>query len=500
MQARSRHQEAAPRPVQLVVVANSLPYRQKATGAGVKLERAVSGLVTAVEPVLRQVGGVWIGWGGQTIRASEPQLLEPTSPKTAGYALQDIMLPEEVFDRYYHGFANGALWPLCHHFVERASFNRADWEAYVSVNRYFADAIRPWAGPNGLIWVHDFHLSLVPESVRAALPAARLAFFWHIPFPPYELLATLPWARSILSGILSSDLVAFHTKDYAHNFMRSAERMLGAAIDVERQCIVWRGRTIRVKALPVGVDWAELQAIAARPQVQERARTIRSAVGAPVLLLGVDRLDYTKGLPERMVAMERFFTRYPELADQVALLQVGVPCREGLTAYRELRRQVEAAVGHLNGLHGRNWQMPVRFQARSVSREELVALYLAADVALVTPLRDGLNLVAKEYIASRLDDTGVLVLSPFAGAVHQLGNALVASPYDPDEMAEALLAAVTMPPAEQQHRMLTLRRQVQEQDLRWWWRAIWSELGGLFETDPADIREDLMAAIGAAPR
>lgn len=468
---------------ELVVLSNRLPYTLEAGADGLRLRPAVSGLVSAVEPVLRRTGGVWIGWGGRTAAPAgedpqareDPQVLVP--PGGLGYRLQEIRIPEPEFRAYYDGFANGSLWPLCHQFIDRASFDPAHWEAYVAVNRRFAAAALPWLRSGRLAWVHDFHLALVPRQLRAQAPGARIAFFWHIPFPPHEILATLPWARELLAGLLGADLVAFHTGDYVHNFCRCAERLLGARAEEEAGRIHWQGRVIRVQALPIGVDWQTFQDLAQSDRIQARARAIRAAVGTPVILLGVERLDYTKGIPERLQAFGRFLERYPEFQGRVTLLQIGVPTRDRLQAYQELRRRVEEAVGWLSGRYSQNWQPPVRYQARSVDREELVAHYLAADVGLVTPLRDGLNLVAKEYVASRVDGDGVLVLSPFAGAAADLPEALPGNPYHPEELAAAIHKAITMPEPERRRRMAALRERVRQKDLAWWWEETLKALG-----------------------
>lgn len=479
MKVRTAANAGTNRRGELVVLSNRLPYTVSAGVEGPTLTPAVSGLVTAVEPVLRRTGGVWIGWGGRTTHAAGAGPLVLAPPEGAAYSLQEVLFPEQEFRAYYHGFANAGLWPLCHHFVERASFDPTGWQAYVAANRRFTQATLPWAKTGRLVWVHDFHLALVPRQLRSGLPGVRIAFFWHIPFPPYELLATLPWARELLAGLLGSNLIAFHTQDYVHNFLRSAERLLGAEVDLDRGQVTWQGRTVQVQALPIGVDWQEFQTLARKPEVQERARAIRAAAGTPVVMLGVERLDYTKGIPERLRAFDHLLEQHPELKGQVTLLQIGVPTRDGVPAYRELRRRVEEAVGRVNGKHTEGWHSPVRYQARGFSREDLVAHYLAADVGLVTPLRDGLNLVAKEYVASRVDGRGVLLLSPFAGAAADLPEALPGNPYNTEELAEAMRVAITMPEAEQRRRMAALQDRVRERDLAWWWKTTLQVLAGV---------------------
>jgi len=327
-----------------------------------------------------------------------------------------------------------------------------------------------------VVWVHDFHLALVPEMLRRAQPRVRIAFFWHIPFPSHDIFSILPWAPDILRGMLHADSLAFHSAVYVDNFLQCAAHILGASIRKGRGSLQWQGREISVRALPIGVDAERFRAPAADPRVQHRAAAIRRAVGARFLVLGADRLDYTKGILERLKAIELFLERYPEYRHHFTFLQVAVPTRTEGPDYRELRRAVEETVGRINGRFGEQWRVPVRYQFRSFSLESLVAHYLAADVALVTPLRDGLNLVAKEFVASRTDNAGVLVLSPFAGAAAQLTAAVMANPYHPDHVAEQLRYALEMPPEEQSRRMRELRRNVETHDLSHWWESVLESL------------------------
>lgn len=456
----------------LVVVANRLPYAVRPAPGGVELTRSVGGLVAAVEPVVLATGGVWIGWGGRAAMPGEAPVSLAVPQEAPRYRIHEVLLTAAEYRGYYHGFSNSCLWPLSHLFVGRAVVRAEHWEAYRAVNRRFARTALSYLTPGRLVWVHDYHLTLVPALLREARPDVRVAFFWHIPFPPTEALLVLPWAREVLRGLLGSDAIGFHTQDYARNFLRAAAAVPGAEVDEEEGAVLYEGRVVRVRALPVGVDWEAFQGTARRPAVQRRAEAIRAAAGTPHLVLGVDRLDYTKGIPERLAAFGAFLDAYPEYRDKVTFLQIGVPSRSEVPEYQEVRRRVEEAVGRVNGLHGDGWRVPVRYQARSLSREELVAHYLAADVALVTPLRDGLNLVAKEYVASRVDGGGALVLSPFAGAAAQLPEAVLANPYEPNELAAGIFRALAMDPAERARRMQALRRRVREHDLRWWWEQV----------------------------
>lgn len=458
------------------MVANRLPYTIRPAPGGAELRRAVGGLVTAVEPVLLAEGGVWIGWGGRTAAPGELPVNLAVPREAPRYRIHEVLLTAAEYRGYYHGFANSCLWPLSHLFVGRAVVRAEHWEAYRAVNRRFARAALENAAPGRLVWVHDYHLTLVPAFVREARPDVPIAFFWHIPFPPPEAFLVLPWARDILAGLLGSDAIGFHTADYARNFLRTVRALPGAEVDEEQGAVLYQGRVIRVQVLPIGVDWDAFDGTARRPAVRRRAEAIRAALGTPHILLGVDRLDYTKGIPERLAAFGAFLDAHPEYRGKVTFIQVGVPSRSEVPEYQEVRRRVEEAVGRLNGLHGDGWQVPVRYVVRPFSREELVAHYLAADAALVTPLRDGLNLVAKEYVASRVDGAGVLVLSPFAGAAAQLPEAVLANPYEVNDLAAGIFRALAMDPAEKGRRMEALRRRVREHDLRWWWDQVRSLL------------------------
>lgn len=456
----------------LVVVANRLPYTLRPSPGGPELRRSVGGLVTALEPVLMQEGGVWVGWGGRTAGPGDVAVHLEVPAESPRYHIHEVLLQAPEYRAYYHGFSNSCLWPLSHLFVDRTVVRSDYWESYRAVNRRFAQAALEYVRPDRLVWVHDYHLTLVPGLIRQVRPDASISFFWHIPFPPPEAFLVLPWSREILRGMLGSDAVGFHTEDYARNFLRTAAAVPGAEVDEARGTVHYEGRAVQVRALPIGVDWDTFQALARRPAVRRRAQAIRAAAGTPYLVLGVDRIDYTKGIPERLEAIGLFLKTHPEYRRRVTFLQIGVPSRSEVPDYQQVRRTVEEAVGRLNGLYAEGWQMPVRYQARSLSQEELVAHYLAADVALVTPLRDGLNLVAKEYVAARADEGGVLVLSPFAGAAAQLPEAVIANPYEPGELAAGIWQAITMPAAEKAVRMRALRRRVREQDLRWWWESL----------------------------
>ena len=460
---------------QLLVVSNRGPYALKETAAGLVPQRTVGGLVAAVEPVLEQCGGTWLSWQGRLSGSDS----DPVSLPGRGYRCAEVRLTEPEYHHYYAGFANGCLWPLLHNFIAKCHFHPEEWQTYGAVNARFARQAAALAAPGSLIWVHDFHLSLVPALLRERLGEAPIALFWHVPFPPPEIFEALPWGREILCGMLGSDQVAFHVQAYARNFLRCVQELLGAPVDPVAGTVDWRGRRVRVRTLPLGVDVAAFRTLAARPAVQRQAEALREAIGVPTLLLGIDRMDYTKGIPERLEAFEHLLDTAPQLRGQVVLVQVGVPSRGDVQGYQGLRQRVEALVGRINGRFGDGRYQPVLYSTRPLAREEVVAHYLAADAILVTPLRDGLNLVAKEYVSSRLDGRGALVLSRFAGAAVELPEALQVNPYHKEALAAAIHEALVMPAGEQQRRLAAMQARLAQRDLTWWWQQVQADLQSL---------------------
>jgi len=467
-----------PDPSSLVVVSNRGPVTFQESPEGIRAARSVGGLVAAVEPIIRETGGVWVAWGGRLEKGTETNaecasvMRLPWPQEHPRYYFSEIKLkPEEAAD-FYEGFSNACLWPLCHSFLETAVFEPRQWEAYLSANRKFTEAAWETAGPWQLIWVHDYHLALVPAMLRERNPQTRVSLFWHIPFPPADIFQALPWAEEILEGMLGSELVAFHTEQYVNNFLGTVERLTPYRVNWESGSIECDSREVRVKAVPIGIAWREFAETARQEKVQRRAQEIRRAAGGDWILLGVDRLDYTKGILERLKAVEMLLERFPAWRRRLTFIQVAVPSRTAVPGYQRLKREVEEAVGRINGKYTEDYHVPVKYIFRGMDREELVAHYLAADMMLVTPLRDGLNLVAKEYVASRVDESGVLLLSPLAGAAAQMKEALHANPYSPREMMDQIVRGLTMSAVEKRRRMSLLRQRVQEEDLGWWWKQI----------------------------
>jgi trehalose 6-phosphate synthase/phosphatase len=486
----------------LLIVSNRLPVRAAASASGVRLTPASGGLATGLRPWHERTRGLWIGWPGDLARLP-PDARAAIDRELAARAIVPVHLSHEQVERYYHGFANRVLWPLFHYLIDRVPVHAAGWDAYVEVNRAFADVVAREYRAGDTIWVHDYQLMLLPALLRERLPGARIGFFLHIPFPSSEVFRVLPWRRQILDGILGADLIGVHTFAYMRHLIASLLHVEGVEADIDRVRVGDRYVTLGV--FPMGVDAAHFAALAADPGVRAHAAAIRRDAGDRRIILGVDRLDYTKGIPRRLQAVERMFERDPGLADRVRFVQVAVPSRGEVDSYQKFKRQVEEAVGRINGARGTLRSTPVQYMHQSVSPQELVALYSAADVMLVTPLRDGMNLVAKEFVASRVDDDGVLVLSEFAGAAAELDGAVVVNPYDVDGVATTVRQALTMPPAERRARMQALRRRVTDADIHAWAEAFLARLhaAGPAERAAAPPAPGLAAALsqvrGAAP-
>ncbi|HEU4430034.1 MAG TPA: bifunctional alpha,alpha-trehalose-phosphate synthase (UDP-forming)/trehalose-phosphatase [Myxococcota bacterium] len=450
MTARSSHGR-------LVVVSNRLPVISAPASEGGHWKRAPGGLVSALDPALRSRGGRWVGWPGGRLR-NAASLNEYA--REAGYQLTPVQLSAREVRRFYLGFANGTLWPLLHSFPARVELDQEDWLAYELVNRRFASAIANVAASGDLVWIHDYQLTRVAPHLRRADPSLRIAFFLHVPFPHFDLFRILPWDREVLAGLLACDLIGFHCAGYAANFLDCAERLLGARVDRAAGKIEHGERTVTVGVYPLGIDFARFAELA--EQAPERA------ANEPRLVLGVDRLDYTKGLPQKLLAFERLLELHPEHRERVVLLQIAEPSRDELPEYQRVKRQVDELVGRVNGRFTTSRWTPVRYLRRSVPPQELSGLYRDADVALVAPLRDGMNLVAKEYVACQTREPGVLILSRLAGAAETMQEAIHVNPYDIDGVARALDEALTMDLAERTERMRALQQRERRHDVHGW--------------------------------
>lgn len=455
-----------------VVVANRLPVdRAQLPDGSTEWRTSPGGLVSALEPVMRANSGAWIGWSG-----SADEELEPFT--TEGLSLVPVPLTAEEVTLYYEGFANATLWPLYHDGVAFPQYHREWWDCYLTVNRRFAEQAAAVAAKDGVVWVQDYQLQLVPQLLRELRPDLRIGFFLHIPFPPTELFQQLPWRREVLEGMLGADLIGFQTPIGAQNFTRLARRRLG--LETKGDTIATaEGRSTVARSYPISIDAKGYAELAATEDVQQRARQIRSDLGDPeMIFLGIDRLDYTKGIKQRLRAFGELIEQGSLDPAKVAFVQVATPSRERVEEYRVLRDEIERLVGRINGSIGVIGRPPITYLHHSYPRAEMAAMYTAADVMVVSPLRDGMNLVAKEYLACRADNDGALVLSEFTGAANELKQAYLINPYDINGMKDQLMAAVEAAPTERTRRIKAMRRQVFTNDVDRWARSFLDDLRG----------------------
>lgn len=456
-----------------VVVANRLPIdMERLPDGSTTFKRSPGGLVTALEPILRRRSGAWIGWPGITDGPEEPIHEEDLT-------LRPVRLTADDVAEYYEGFSNATLWPLYHDVIVKPIYHRTWWNRYVDVNRRFAEATAATAAQGATVWVQDYQLQLVPNMLRELRPDLVIGFFLHIPFPPIELFMQMPWRTEIIEGLLGADLVGFHLPGGAQNFLYLARRLVGA--ETSRGSVGVRSRfgevqvgsrTVRVGAFPISIDSADLDTKARDRRVRQRAREIRAELGSPrKVLLGVDRLDYTKGIDVRLHALSELLDEERVDPEDVVLVQLATPSRERVESYKVMREDIERQVGHINGEFGRIGRPIVHYIHKPVPRDELIAFFVAADVMLVTPLRDGMNLVAKEYVACRSDLGGALVLSEFTGAAAELRQAYLTNPHHLDGVKDAVEAAIDQDPEEGRRRMRAMRRQVLAHDVDRWARS-----------------------------
>jgi trehalose 6-phosphate synthase len=446
----------------LVIVANRLPVdRVRHADGSVGWRRSPGGLVSALEPVMRAADGAWIGWTGSADDHLDPFVED-------GLQLVPVQLSAQEVEEFYEGFSNDTLWPLYHDVVAKPSFHREWWDAYVTVNQRFTDRAAEVAAEGATVWVQDYQLQLVPAMLRERRPDLRIGFYLHIPFPPAELFSQLPWRRQILEGLLGADLIGFQLQGAAANFVRLVRSRVGHK--THRDTIhLPDGRVVHARAFPISIDSAGFEELARSEPVEKRAHEIREALGNPrKIFLGIDRLDYTKGIYVRLKAFGEMLRDGELDVEDAVFVQVATPSRERVEQYRQLRDEIDRLVGRLNGDLGRIGRPAISYLHSSYPREEMAALYRAADIMVVTPFRDGMNLVAKEYVACRYDDAGALVLSEFAGAAEELRQAYLVNPYDINGMKSALLEAFNASPKELSRRMRAMRKTVREHDVAKW--------------------------------
>jgi trehalose 6-phosphate synthase len=472
----------------IVMMSNREPYIHEKSKRGVRVKVPSGGLVTAMDPVMQSTNGTWIAWGSgsadmEVSDASGRIMVPPDCPK---YTLRRIWLSTKEVADYYYGFCNRVIWPVCHMFQENAQFDRDYWETYKKVNDKFAAAAIEEMNEGDNLWVQDVHYCLVPSKVREKVPDANIAVFWHIPFPATETFSCIPWRNELLRGLLGADMIGFHTNTYSKNFLNAVRKEIPEAV-VTESAIELNGRVTRVKTFPIGIDYQYLREQGEAETIKKRAARLRRKMDIDHILFGVDRLDYTKGILNRFLAFERFLESNPKYLGKVSFIQVASPTRSIITEYRDMKRQIEETVGRINGRFQQPQWTPIIYIHRHIPSDELLVLYEIADVAMITPVVDGMNLVAKEYVT--VNEHGVLILSEFAGASEEMTQALIVNPYDLEMTAKAILIALTMEPEERKRHIQALRNLVKEHDVFWWLDTFLKEWGVDVRSSRNNVRD-----------
>lgn len=452
-----------------IIISNRLPVKVEQRENELIYQNSEGGLATGLSSISNNEDCLWIGWPGLTIEDKDIQ--QRVRRDLERKNLVSVMLSAKEVNEFYEGFSNETLWPLFHYFPTYATYNSDYWNTYVSVNQKFADAILDIASEHDTIWIHDYHLLLVPAMVRAKMPEASIGFFQHIPFPSYEVFRLLPWRTQLIEGLLGADLVGFHTADDVQHFRESAEKIMQENHEADFSTngfISLNGRNITVDAFPMGIDYAKFNELAVNYRTLNNSQKLDQLIGEKKLIISIDRLDYSKGIIHRLKAYEQFLEQYPEFYEKVVFFQLIVPSRDSVKQYASLKEEVNRLVSDINSKHGTiSWQ-PICYFYRSMPAEMLSALYSSADVAMVTPLRDGMNLVSKEYIASKVNTPGVLILSEMAGAAKELSEALLVNPNDQQQVVQAIYKSLIMPVREQVKRLKAMQKIIAESDVFRW--------------------------------
>jgi len=448
----------------LLIVSNRLPVTIQEKKSELHIEPSVGGLATGLRSWYKSSPSIWIGWAG--IGRKKIKREKDIMARLLAENCHPVPLSQPDVEAHYYGMCNRTIWPLFHYFPLYAEYSEDFWRAYERVNTAFANVVAGIAKPNDIIWIHDYHLMLLPKLLREKLPKAKVGFFLHIPFPSFEIFRLLPWRQQILDGLLGADLVGFHTYDYTGHFLDSAHRLLGYEVAMGQ--VTAADRLVKADAFPMGINYDQFSNVDQDPQVQAERKRFRRKLGDCRVILSVDRLDYTKGITQRLEAFSLFLDRNPKFKRRVILVLLVVPSRTRVEHYIQLKKQVDGLVGEINGKHSTIGWMPVWYLYRSLPFHPLAALYSLADVALVTPLRDGMNLVAKEYTATKVDGKGILILSETAGAAQELGEAIIINPNNQEEIAEALAKALEMPEKEQIERNRVMQKRLHRYDVTRW--------------------------------
>jgi len=459
-----------------LAVSNREPYIHSIQGDKIISNRPVSGLTEALDPVMRASKGTWVAHGSgdadrQSVDADDRVSVPPEQPE---YTLRRVWLTEEEIDGFYLGFANEALWPLCHVTFTPPIFRQSDWDTYKKVNRIFADAVLEEVGNRkAMVLVQDYHFALLSRFIKEKNPSLTVGQFWHIPWPAYEIFRTCPWGEEILDGMLGNDMLGFHTKSYCSNFMETVAHSLEARIERDKSTITFRGKTSIVEPFPISVDYDHIEQEAENKDVLQEVANLRQELNleGKHVGIGMDRMDYTKGIPERLQALESLFENYPEYREKVVFIQAGMPSRTRIESYQNLGERIEELAREINEKYGTETWQPVVMMNRQLSPNQLNALRRVADFCVVSSLHDGMNLVAKEFVSARVDGDGVLILSRFTGATDEMPEAVLINPYDITGFAKAIKQAVEMPEAERRRRMKTMRETVANNNIYWWGAA-----------------------------
>ena len=451
----------------IIIVSNRLPVTVAKRKDDLSFNPSVGGLATGLGSFYNSYNGIWAGWPGispERLNEKERKIIKTKLIRE--FSCYPVLLTQKDVDLYYNGFCNKTIWPLFHYFIQHAIFDKKLWNAYKRVNEIFCDIISEIANANDIIWIHDYHLMLLPELIREKLPDAKIGFFLHIPFPSFEIFRLLPWRREILDGLLGADLIGFHTYSYVKHFLESVRRILGYEHTYGE--ITLSNRIVKVDTFPMGIDYEKFANAASDSKVQREIDKIRKNLGDRKIILSIDRLDYTKSIPQRLEAFDLFLDKYPEFKAKITFIVVAVPSRTKVEHYRLLKKQVDELIGKINGKYGTLGWTPIWYIYRSLPFHTLAALYTIADIAMITPYRDGMNLIAKEFIASKADSKGVLILSEMAGAAEELGEALIVNPNNREAIAEALREALLMTDEEQIERNKVIQQRLQRYSVKRW--------------------------------